>query len=375
MATLLEMLRLLKGLLGDGKAFVGPLHVNVDVTRRCNLRCVGCRYHSPEVYLPSPGDQTILDISIELLEKLCDELRTMGTREFILIGEGEPLLHPHIFEIISMAKRAGFRTSLISNGTLLDQTRIQLLIDSKLDILRVSLWANSPEGYVEQYPGTDPVYFERALEGLKTLKLFKKKNQSKVPYVILHQPLNRYNFQKIDSRIDLALEIGCEGIAFSPFYSQRGNLFSLSLSPEEERSLYLHLARLKKRIKPLPLNHTIDQTLLRYRIGREIGGKYPCYIGWFHTRIKIDGSVVPCNPCNIIIGNLKETPFHEIWNNSAYRNFRRQTMFIESFNFLRPLCDCEFCCYLENNVKIHRFFKWFLPYVRYQNREAVCPKS
>jgi len=372
MTRLSEEIKLLRGLLSKERAYVGPFHVNVDVTRRCNLRCVGCRYHSPEVSLPSPGDQTILDISFELLEKLCDELKTMGTREFILIGEGEPLLHPNIFEIISMAKRAGFRTTLVSNGTLLDQNRIQCLLDSKLDVLRVSLWANSPEEYAQQYPGTDPVYFGRVLEGLKALHLHKKKSQSKVPYVIFHQPLNRYNFKKIDSRIDLAQDAGVNAVVFSPFYSQRGNLCSLSLSPEEERSLFFNLIQLKKRIKPLPLNHRIDQTLLRYRIGKSVWEKLPCYIGWISTRIKIDGSVLPCNPCNIIMGNLKETRFHEIWNNTSYRNFRRQAMFREGLASLSPHCDCEYCCFLDLNVKVHHFFKWFSPFLRYPNKELSC---
>ena len=135
MATFLQKARLLKGFLTGEIAYAGPFFVTIDVTRRCNLQCLGCRFHSPEATMPSVGDQSVQDISFDLVEKLCRELGTMDTEKLILIGEGEPLLHPRLFDIISAAKKAGFHVTLVSNGTLLTKDKIESLIDLRLESL------------------------------------------------------------------------------------------------------------------------------------------------------------------------------------------------------------------------------------------------
>ncbi len=366
MATLYQKKKLLQGLMTGEVAYTGPFHVMVDVTRRCNLRCVGCRYHSSEVHRPAPGDQSALDISFDMLKDLFNELRAMNTRTLFLMGEGEPLLHSHIFDIIAMAKRAGFHITIITNGTLLNRDRINSLFNSRLDVLQVSLWASSSEEYEQQYPGTDTNNFKRVVDGLKLLKSLKVERQSNLPSITLHYPINRRNVKKIDEIVDLALVTGCDAISFSPFLTTQGTLSSYSLSPDEERSLYLSLAQMRERLNPLPLNHNILRTLLRYRMGRKRGGKWmlPCYMGWGHTRIRVDGTVTPCGPCNIPMGDLGENSFQEIWNGSAYRTFRRQTMTRKGLTALGEQCDCEFCCYTEDNLRVHRLFRWASPFVR-----------
>lgn len=373
MATLYQKIKLLQGLITGEVAYTGPFHIMVDVTRRCNLRCLGCRYHSSEVYRPSPGDQSVLDISFDMLKKLFEELRTMSTRTLFLLGEGEPFLHSRIFDIIAVAKEAGFYVTIITNGTLLDRDRIKSLLDSRLDVLHVSLWASSPKEYEQQYPGTDPNNFKRVVNGLKLLKSLKAEQQSDFPSVTLHHPINRRNFQKIDAMVDLALITGCDTISFSPFLSTQGTLSSYSLSLDQERSLCLSLVQMRKQMRFLPLNHNIARTLLHYRMGRAMGGqwKLPCYIGWYHSRIKVDGTVLPCGRCNIVMGNLGKNSFHEIWNGSSYRIFRRQTLTREGLATLGEQCDCEFCCYTEDNLRVHRLFRWLAPFCASQGSERT----
>ena len=66
MVMLYKKIKLLKGLFTGEVAQTGPFYVTVDLTRRCNLKCTGCRYHSHKVNDPSPGDQTMLDLSLNL---------------------------------------------------------------------------------------------------------------------------------------------------------------------------------------------------------------------------------------------------------------------------------------------------------------------
>ena len=363
MATLTEKKKLLRGLLTGERAYVGPLYVTIDITRRCNLRCVGCRYHSPLLNIPAPGDQTILDISFDLIKKLFDEFATMGTHSITLMGEGEPMLYPHLVDSISIAKSLGFHVTLITNGTLLDEASIHSLIDSQLDLLKVSLWATSIEEYEQNYPGTNPDYFRRTVNGLKLLSLLKTEKKSEFPSVILHQPIHKHNFKKTDAMADLAYETGCNAISFSPFLSHRGKLAPYTLSPEEEKSLCLSLMKIKKRLNSLSMKHNIDETLWRYRIGEAVWDKFPCYIGWLHARIKVDGTVLPCGQWNQPLGHLKENRFQEIWNGSGYFTFRRRTLTREGLASITKDCDCGFCCLVRDNLRVHRLFRFVSPFL------------
>ena len=91
----------------------------------------------------------------------------MGTKNLILTGEGEPFLHPRMFDLISVAKRSGFNIILFTNGTLLNESSIQSLLVSRLDVLKVSLWARSPEEYSKNYPGAKSDNFARLVADKK----------------------------------------------------------------------------------------------------------------------------------------------------------------------------------------------------------------
>jgi MoaA/NifB/PqqE/SkfB family radical SAM enzyme len=50
------------GLIDGREAKTDPFFVDIDITNRCNIRCVGCQYHSPYITgfsLETPGIQDI----------------------------------------------------------------------------------------------------------------------------------------------------------------------------------------------------------------------------------------------------------------------------------------------------------------------------
>ena len=364
MVTLSEKMTLLRGLLTTKMAYGAPFYVTIDITRRCNLQCVGCRFRPSQTAILASGDPPIMDISIHFVENLYEELSLMGIHTILLTGEGEPFLHPQLFDFISIAKERGFQVSLITNGTLLDKDKIQALIDSRLDLLTVSLWASSPEDYERNYPGTGTDSFRRVVDGLRLLTSCKAEKKSKLPMVKLHHPINRNNFERIDSIVHLAYATGCNAIAFSPFKSFRGELAHLALSQDQENFVRLVLIEKKKQLRSLPLGHNIDSILLRYRIGEAVWERLPCYIGWIHSRVKTDGTVFPCNnPCDLIMGNLGEMKFRDIWNSPTYQSFRKQTVTRQALTSIGKHCDCGFCCHVLDNLRVHRIFTWLAPFV------------
>ncbi len=304
------------------------------------------------------GDQAVRDIPFDLFDRLCGELETMTTSNICLIGEGEPLLHPRIFDIIERAKTAGLTVDMFSNGTLLDDDNCKRLIGSGLDILKVSLWATSPEEYERNYPGSDPAWFGKVVDGLKRLSRAKTERGNTRPHVILHQPITRHNYQSVGAAAELAHDAGCNSISFSPLKTRRGEIAADALSPEQEAELRKTLAQVRTRLKALGLGSNIDGVLRRYEIGEAVWEKLPCYIAWLHARIKVDGTVITCNPCDRTVGNINDSALREIWNAPAFREFRRSARTRRGLAAMSVECDCGFCCHVGDNVRVHRFFKW-----------------
>lgn len=359
MATIHQKKMLLKGLLKGTRAFTGPFHVAIDVTSRCNLQCFGCRFHSASFNNASAAGRNVPDIPLELFGRICAQLRSVGTKTIILSGEGEPLLHPGIFDMIARAKSFGFQVALISNGTLLDGKTSRELLLSGLDVFRVSLWAFCPEDYEKAYPGTDIKSFYRVLEGLNSLRYAMKEAGTCLPKVAIHHPVSKRNFNNIRKIVGLAKAVGVDRVSFSPFLSTRGRLSSDETNLDMGSSLVDTFKILKKELDESSIAHNIGQLFLRYKFVKRSGEwPFPCYAGWYHSRISVDGTVFPCGSCDFRFGNLRDETFSEIWNGPAYRDFRRRTITRAGLLLLDSQCDCEYCCCAEDNFRVDRIFRW-----------------
>lgn len=369
-----QKIKLLKGLLAGEKAFTGPSIATIDLTRRCNLRCPGCRFHSSIINFPTPGDQNKFDMPEETFKRICSELKEMGTEHLVLTGEGEPFLHPRLATYVFTAKESGFKVTLFTNGTLMEDAELQKLVDAGLDTLRVSLWASSEEEYKINYPGSKPGMFTKIADSITTLARIKKEKETAFPLVSLHRPINHHNFKGVEAMVHLAYETGSNRVSFSPFKTRRKVLASLALSMDEEKHIKSALRQIQEKLRTLSLSSNIDQTLIRYNIGESVWEKLPCYIGWVHMRIKVDGTVFACNTCSTPVGSLIKNTLEEIWNGWAMRDFRRQTITREGLRRMSEDCDCGFCCHTIENLRVHRIFKWCLPVRRIMNANGPYEK-
>lgn len=108
----------------------GPV-VIWNLIRRCNLACKHCYATSADIDFPG-------ELDTQKIFSVMDDLKRFGVPVLILSG-GEPLLHPHIFEISRRAKDMGFYVGLSSNGTLITQDNIDDIISVGYDYVGVSL--------------------------------------------------------------------------------------------------------------------------------------------------------------------------------------------------------------------------------------------
>ena len=325
------------------------------------MNCLGCQFHPPGLGSTTSRLLGGREIQPELVRQLGSTLSKMGTEEVILCGEGEPFLHPELFAVIRSLKEAGLRVQLYTNGTLLDKKNVSSVLESELDVLKVSLWASSEEEYTQCYPHAKIENFEKTMRGIQRMTRMKEERRKSRPNVILTGPINRINSTRLDERIRMAAKLGCNGVAFTPFKHRRGAFASVALSNEEAMLLRPGLIRAKRHLASLSMHHNIDTLLLQYRLGENAWRTLPCYAGWFHSHIRFDGTVMPCCRCETSLGNLNEKGFEKIWNGPAYRRFRTTCASREGLFSLSEVCDCSWCNLVADNSRVHRYFKRFSP--------------
>ena len=91
--------------------------VYVEITNICNMRCSFCHGHSR-----APGQ-----MSEENYARVLQQLS--GKTQYIYHHlMGEPLLHPLLPQFVKMAREAGFRPMLTTNGTLLERCGDSILL-------------------------------------------------------------------------------------------------------------------------------------------------------------------------------------------------------------------------------------------------------
>lgn len=359
-----EKIKLLRGLWSRERAFAGPFAVTLEATRRCNLQCVGCCTHSPWARAKASSAPAWLDVDVEMVSRLCLEMKSAGARKLVFCGRGEPLLHPRFQELAGLAKASGLNTVLITNGTLIDEPMAGALVDSGLDLVRVSFWGTSREALEGSYPGTKPDYIRAVPALVRRLVSVRQARGARLPRVEIHMILTRLNGADIEGFADLAVEMRADAVSFSPLHSIRGPLVELAPAGVEERELMAQLRRVGGRLRSAGLEENTEETIRRYEAGPDAPRAVSCYIGWTHPRVVAEGTVYPCDACDFPLGNLHSQSLGEIWNGSAYRSFRRQVLSPSGPDFLAGRCDCSYCCHFASNERIHRVYRWIAPLAR-----------
>lgn len=363
MAGLASKVALLRGLINGERAHTGPAYAVVDLTRRCNCVCLGCFTHCIQPRTPSPGDQTIKDIPFDLAQRVAKELAVLGTSEVVLLGDGEPLLHDRYFDIITVMKKAGLKVQSFTNGILLDEGTSQAIVETAQDILNVTFWAVNAKEHETWHPGINLGFMERRRRGVELVIRKRNKATQHLPKVNIQMPLNRLNFRNIEERVRLVTETGCDAVTFGFFRDWGGQYQDQCLLPEDEPSMRQSLLWAKRQLESANIGHNIDDYLIRLEYGGDAWLHVPCYAGWYTTCIKVDGSVLACSHCTLVMGSLNSNSFAEIWDAAPYREFRRRAHRLEGLLSLKGQCDCPNCCLWRDNYRIHRVFRWFRPLI------------
>ena len=111
-----------------------PLGVHLDVTWRCNERCVHC-------YL---DHDDLGEMSYDEIEDLMTQMAEAGVF-FLTISGGEPLLRKDLFAIIRRARELTFNVKLKTNGILIREKEAALIRELGVETVQVSIYSHRAE--------------------------------------------------------------------------------------------------------------------------------------------------------------------------------------------------------------------------------------
>src|SRR3954452_405657 len=183
-----------------------PEHLQIEVSGACNLRCRMCLVR----YAPAVGRHEGALAYEDFLE-LVDSLP--GLRRLTLQGLGEPLLSPHLLEMIRYAAAQGVHVGFNTNGVLLRRPVAESLVAAGTGHVHVSLDGATAATYEDVRHGTGlaprPGQFERVVGNLRGL-LAARGGPGRSPRVELVFVAMRRNVGELEALVDLAAELGVD---------------------------------------------------------------------------------------------------------------------------------------------------------------------
>ena len=304
--------------------------LQVEVSARCNAACGHCALSCyKETWQEGVMD---LDTFVRL------EPYFSRADMVFLQGWGEPLLHPHFWDLVRRVRSAGTRVGFTTNGTLLTDQNLERLLEAEVDVIAVSLAGARAATHEWFRRGCG---FARISAGLEALRFRKQALGQGHPSVHVAFMLLRSNWHELDELITRAAGWGVNQVVVS-------NLSLIAAEPLEDESLLLDVdlwprvqASLEK-VRDKAAAHGIEvnyyvpdlsapqpvctENVLRSCFVSHTGDVSPCVMTNF--------SVQPSSPLehrfrsrscaltNCVFGNVHRQSLADIWHDTAARGFR-----------------------------------------------------
>ncbi len=338
--------------------------IYIEPTSLCNLACRTC--------IRNVWDEPLGSMSAEVFSHILSGIKTLPSPPVVFFGGyGEPLLHPHIVEMVLQAKTAAASVELITNGTLLTRELSRQLIEAGLNTMWISLDGVSPENYADVRLGAElPTIFENISHFRSELRYA----HQPIPEIGIAFVAMKRNIPDLPGLLRLSKGLGVSRYMVT-------NILPHTVEMCDEVLYYRSLTETAEMASPISphldlpridLNKDtrapLYQALLGMRHFGSMSGDGPVgvndrcpFIQKGTTVIGWDGGLSPCLPLlhnqasylyrrerfarRYIIGNILDQSLDELWNASEYIDFRRR---VQGFDF-SPCTLCGGCDLSETN--------------------------
>jgi MoaA/NifB/PqqE/SkfB family radical SAM enzyme len=343
-----------------GKAFQ-PIHMFLEVTYRCNLRCNFCQYLDiikGEVKTSGP----VKEFTTEEIKKAIDEF---PKGRLITFSGGETLARKDFPETIAYASKRN-RTHIITNGALIKEEVAQLYID----LAPKHMWQNglvlvgiSLEGDQERH---DAVVgrkgsWQKTINGIENMVRLRKESGKKFPKFNMKMVVTEDTIHGMVDFMKMAAGLGVDLVNFMAEHDLVGHSATLISDPTEDRlrmpqpgpkgvdpeflrEQLIKCFELEKelgiQIRLTPPGLPIEEFVRHYTDDRSLDkSEYVCESPWSRIQLTADGRYSPCY--YLRVGDSRNQTMQEIWNGPEFQKFRRDTKEFKIFS------GCNGCCNLK----------------------------
>jgi radical SAM protein with 4Fe4S-binding SPASM domain len=307
-----------------------PLSVQLDLTYRCNERCIHCYLDHDD-----HGEMTTAEI-----KDLLDQMADAGVF-YLTISGGEILMRRDFFEILEHARERTFCVKLKTNGVLIREKEAQRLRKLGVETVQISIYSHRPEVHdaITKMPGS----FRQSIDAVRFLR--KQGLTVTMANVLMTQNTNDYmSVKALATELDAKFTIDP---TITPMMD--GDRSILNLNVEQ--------ALLQEVFRNEALVGNVEEFCAPPRgVGEEDMDMLPCSAGHTACYVSPYGDVYPCVQFPLPTGNVRQTRFVDIWRDSPqFKEVRSIT--------LRDMPSCSKCAhggtctrcpglaYLEGNMR------------------------
>ncbi len=279
------------------------LSLQMEITSRCNERCVHC-------YIPHENKTDVM--SMELYRSVVDQASEMGLLSLTLSG-GEPMSHECFVEMLRYAKQKDFSVSILSNLTMLTDEIIEVLKTMHVAVVKVSLYSLDPAIHdsITQLPGSQE----------KTLAAIERLIEADIP-VQVSCPVMKENKDSLESVIKWAEEHKIRAISdfiMMARYDHTTDNLEHRLELKDIRRLIQNVVEGDAEYRKFIETTDVDEYLQK-----DVSEEPICGVCISSICMVSNGNMYPCAGWqDRVLGNVAEQPLKEIWYHSEEVNFLR----------------------------------------------------
>lgn len=292
-----------------------PLSVQLDLTYRCNERCVHC-------YLDHDDHG---EMTTEEIKHLLDEMAAAGVFILTLSG-GEIFVRKDFFEILEYARQRTFCVKLKTNAILIGEAEAARIRDLGVESIQISIYSHRPEVHdgITLVRGS----LERSLDAIRFLK-------SQGLRVVIANVLMIQNVQDYAGVRSLAEELGVESTldpTITPMMDGNRSVLSLSVDQSALQQVFRDTGLVGNVDEFCAVAAPADENAL---------SSLPCSASHTTCYVSPYGDVFPCVQFPLPTGNVRKQRFLDIWRYSDQMNEVRSIR-------IKDLTTCTQCSHVSN---------------------------
>jgi len=270
-----------------GMHFSFPTVANLELNKRCSLRCVHCYIESDDLKSPTPS--FFEDMTETQIENFLYSLRRMGVFLLVLTG-GEPFPNRNMERLIRKASAMGFILEIFSNLQLIPEWFLRSNPSTfKVGRIQTSVYSANPT--IHDEITTVGGSFERTIRNIRFLK-------RKGYYVEVATPLMRANFETRNETAALFRSLGIRQDFSWPIVNE----YRSSVHGKASLNIFGDQAE----------RFAAERPDFFIQLDTKHCNEPVCAAGRALFGIMCNGDVWPCSQYPLVVGNVQEDDIRDI---------------------------------------------------------------